>query len=80
MDVSDIDMFECNSNQNNLLQKDIDNISSENPTLNLIYPKMFTSTSEIITIQEIRNAMKSVKILYPNKDDIPLIKIKMIIF
>ena len=76
MDVSDIDMFECNSNQNNLLQKNMDSISSENPTLNLIYPKMFTSTSEMIKIQEIRNAMKSVKIIYPNKDDITLIKIK----
>ena len=78
MDISssNIDMYGNNSNQNNSLQKNMDTISLENPTLSYIPTKLITSTSEMVTIQEIRNAMKSFKIVYPNKDEIPLIKIK----
>ena len=78
MDISssNIDMYGNNSNQNNSLQKNMDTISLENPTLSYIPSKLITSTSEMVTIQEIRNAMKSFKIVYPNKDEIPLIKIK----
>jgi hypothetical protein len=54
----------------------METISLENPTLSYIPTKLITSTSEMVTIQEIRNAMKSFKIVYPNKDEIPLIKIK----
>ena len=77
MDVSsNFEMFENFSEQNNTLQNDLDNISIENSTLSNIPIKSKSLTSEFSTIKEVKNIMKNIKIAYPNKDEIPLIKIK----
>ena len=72
---SNIEMLENTSKENNSLQKNMEEISLKNPTLSTI-PKITTKISEMNTIQNVMEIMKYLKIAYPNKDEIPLIKIR----
>ena len=69
-------MYDNNSEQNYSLQRNMESISMKNPTLSDIPTVMITSTSGLYTIEDIRNALKIIKVAYPDKDEIPLIKIK----
>ena len=73
---SNNNMFENSTNKVNSLQKNMKIISLENLTLSNIHSKFISSSSEMLMIQEIRNALKNYKIIYPDTDEIPLIKIK----
>ena len=74
--LNNIEMYDNNYHQNNSLLKDMDIFSSENKTLSNITKNFITSNSNMNTLEELKKAMKNVKIIYPNNEDIPLIKIK----
>ena len=77
MDTSSLyeKFFGNNSNKFNSLQENMDSISFANPTLSNITPKNITFSSDKTSIQIIKEKLKSIKIAYPNNDEIPLIKI-----
>ena len=72
---SNFNMYDDKS-RNDSLQKYMESISMKNPSLSDIAIVLITSNSGLYSIEDIRNSIKYIKIVYPDKDEIPLIKIK----
>ena len=71
----DNEFLDNDLNPNNSLKNNIDGISLKNPTISNI-PKLKSLTSDMITVKVIKEEKKNINNIYPNKDEIPLLKIK----